>query len=398
MDGSNVVAMEDPANPPGTYDLEGTSAANAASWIVGSPSISSAGGKVTMKFTKNKGDGASVKVNANGNNNIVWAYGDGTAVSTHTNRGNVVVNFASLSSPTQPQPVPRLQRSPCDVGDHRPGRCDFIATTIMVVFVLSPPRQRLALQQAPLSALMLLLASLFAAHLAPRAAAERPFPGPPAVFTSADSLSSSPAPVTGTPSFVTHVRRQLLFERYSCGRSPLKGYTSSKRLASGLVLHWKATSGRKIKVAVVASGAALGGWFAVGWSPKGRMDGSNVVTLENFNSTIGTYDLQGTSAANIAWWYIDSPTISVVGSQVTLEFTKNKGDGASVKVNANGNNNIVWAYGDGTAVSTHTNRGNAVVNFACHPPAVRLAANCGRSFGDKMVLELQCNFALIAIA
>ncbi|GJP54380.1 hypothetical protein CLOM_g13474 [Closterium sp. NIES-68] len=94
MDGSNTVAMEDSANPPAVYDLEGTSAANAATWTVGSPSISTAGGKVTMKFTKNKGDGASVKVRADNNNKIVWAYGDGNTVSAHTNRGSTVVNFA----------------------------------------------------------------------------------------------------------------------------------------------------------------------------------------------------------------------------------------------------------------------------------------------------------------
>ncbi|CAI5476742.1 unnamed protein product [Closterium sp. Yama58-4] len=184
---------------------------------------------------------------------------------------------------------------------------------------------------------MLLLASLFAAHLAPRAAAERPFPDTPAVVTSAE-LSSSAAPVTSTSSLVTHVRRQLLFERYSCGRSRLKGYTSSKRLA-----------------------------------PGGKMDGSNAVAMEDTNNPPAVYDLEGTSAANAASWTVGSPSISSAGGKVTMKFTKNKGDGASVKVNANGNNNIVWAYGDGTAVSTHTDRGNVVVNFACGCPLFR---NC----------------------
>ncbi|CAI5518497.1 unnamed protein product [Closterium sp. Naga37s-1] len=194
----------------------------------------------------------------------------------------------------------------------------------MAASVSSPPsRRRLPFRKPPLPALlalMLLLASLFAAHLAPLAAAERPFPEPSAVVTSADSLSSSSAvPVTSTSSFVTHVRRQLLFERYSCGRSPLKGYTSSKRLASGLVLHWKATSGRKIKAAVVASGAAAGGWFAMGWSPKGKMGGSNAVAMEDSNNPPGTYDLQGTSAANAASWTVGSPSISSAGGKVTMK-------------------------------------------------------------------------------
>ncbi|CAI5958100.1 unnamed protein product [Closterium sp. NIES-64] len=140
------------------------------------------------------------------------------------------------------------------------------------------------------------------------------------------------------------------------GRGGGEGPGGGRGGSRGLVLHWKATSGRKIKAAVVASGAAAGGWFAVGWSPKGKMDGSNAVAMEDSNNPPGVYDLEGTSAANAASWTVGSPSISSAGGKVTMKFIKNKGDGASVKVKANGNNNIVWAYGDGTAVSTHTNR------------------------------------------
>ncbi|CAI5495841.1 unnamed protein product [Closterium sp. Naga37s-1] len=184
-----------------------------------------------------------------------------------------------------------------------------------------------------------------------------------AVATRVEPSSQSPR----APSFATNIRRQLLFGRFSCGRSNLKGYTSKAGLSSGLVLHWKATKGRTIKMAVVASGAKAAGWFAVGFSPNGGMSGSNAIATDSSGSPV-TKDLVGQSSADDAAWTVGSGSISTSSGKVTMKFTKNKGDGASVKVKADNDNNIVWAFGDGDTVSMHNGAGKASINFACGCP------------------------------
>ncbi|CAI5973829.1 unnamed protein product [Closterium sp. NIES-64] len=169
-----------------------------------------------------------------------------------------------------------------------------------------------------------------------------------AVATRVAPSSQSPR----APPFATNIIRRQLFSRFSCGRSNLKGYTSKAGLTSGLVLHWKATKGRTIKMAVVASGAKAAGWFAVGFSPNGGMSGSNAIATDSSGSPV-TKDLVGQSSADDASWTVGSGSISTSGGKVTMKFTKNKGDGASVKVKADNDNNIVWAFGDGDTVSMH---------------------------------------------
>ncbi|GJP45310.1 hypothetical protein CLOM_g4714 [Closterium sp. NIES-68] len=184
------------------------------------------------------------------------------------------------------------------------------------------------------------------------------------VATRVPPSSQSP----GAPSFAKNIRRRLLgFSRFSCGRSGLKGYTSKAGLTSGLTLHWKATKGKTVKLAVVASGAKAAGWFAVGFSPNGNMGGSNVVGTDASGSPV-TKDLVGQSSANDATWTVGSGSITTAGSKVTMKFTKMKGDGASVKVHSQSDNNIVWAYGDGDTVSMHNGAGDASINFACGCP------------------------------
>ncbi|CAI5461368.1 unnamed protein product [Closterium sp. Yama58-4] len=183
-----------------------------------------------------------------------------------------------------------------------------------------------------------------------------------AVATRVAPSSQSPR----APSFATNSRRQL-FSRFSCGRSNLKGYTSKAGLTNGLVLHWKATKGRTIKMAVVASGAKAAGWFSVGFSPNGGMAGSNAIATDSSGSPV-TKDLVGQSSADDASWTVGSGSISTSGSKVIMKFTKNKGDGASVKVKADNDNNIVWAFGDGDTVSVHNGAGKVSVNFACGCP------------------------------
>ncbi|CAI5536964.1 unnamed protein product [Closterium sp. Naga37s-1] len=85
-----------------------------------------------------------------------------------------------------------------------------------------------------------------------------------------------------------------------------------------LVLHWKATKGRTIKMAVVASGAKAAGWFAVGFSPNGGMAGSNAIATDSSGSPV-TKDLVGQSSADDASWTVGSGSISTSGSKVIMK-------------------------------------------------------------------------------
>ncbi|CAI7921540.1 unnamed protein product [Closterium sp. NIES-54] len=85
-----------------------------------------------------------------------------------------------------------------------------------------------------------------------------------------------------------------------------------------LVLHWKATKGRTINMAVVASGAKAGGWFAVGFSPNGGMSGSNAIATDSSGSPV-TKDLVGQSSADDASWTVGSGSITQSGSKVIMK-------------------------------------------------------------------------------
>ncbi|CAI5527943.1 unnamed protein product, partial [Closterium sp. Naga37s-1] len=147
--------------------------------------------------------------------------------------------------------------------------------------------------------------------------------------------------------------RLVLHWKATKGRTIKMAVVASVAKAAGwLVLHWKATKGRTIKMAVVASGAKAAGWFAVGFSPNGGMSGSNAIATDSSGSPV-TKDLVGQSSADDAAWTVGSGSISTSGGKVAMKFTKNKGDGASVKVKADNDNNIVWAFGDGDTVSMH---------------------------------------------
>ncbi|GJP45314.1 hypothetical protein CLOM_g4718 [Closterium sp. NIES-68] len=191
------------------------------------------------------------------------------------------------------------------------------------------------------------------------------------LLASQGAVATRVAPTSTNPhapsQFVANIRRQLLFGRINCGKSGLKGYTSKAALTSGLTLHWKATLGKTVNMAVVATGAKAAGWFSVGFSPNGGMAGSNVVATDSSGSPV-TKDLVGQSSAEDATWTVGSGSITTAGSTVTMKFTKLKGDGASVKVHSQNDNNIVWAYGDGDTVSMHNGRGKASINFACGCP------------------------------
>ncbi|CAI5536431.1 unnamed protein product [Closterium sp. Naga37s-1] len=86
MGGSNVVAYETGTGTASPYDLQGQSAAVAAtSWAPGSLDVTTGKkGGIIIKFTRSAGDGSSVKVHNSGGANIVFAYGPDSNVALHT--------------------------------------------------------------------------------------------------------------------------------------------------------------------------------------------------------------------------------------------------------------------------------------------------------------------------
>ncbi|CAI7800464.1 unnamed protein product [Closterium sp. NIES-53] len=88
-----------------------------------------------------------------------------------------------------------------------------------------------------------------------------------------------------------------------------------------LVLHWRATTGKRLRVAVMARAgteAAAAGWFAVGWSPKGDMDGSNVVAREADSAPIA-YDLSGhDDATESRSWGVQDASVEHTANGVIL--------------------------------------------------------------------------------
>lgn len=161
------------------------------------------------------------------------------------------------------------------------------------------------------------------------------------------------------------IRRQLaLFKR--CDRSLIKGMTSSTKLTSGLVIHWKATSGSTVSAVVRAKkGAAPAeGWYAVGFSPS-SMDGSNVLVWED-GSTLGKYDLSSSDATAATWSFASERLVD--GSKYkSIWFTRTAGDGASTPLKT-GSNTIAWAYRSGawSTDANHDDAGTATVDFSCN--------------------------------
>ncbi|CAI5931341.1 unnamed protein product [Closterium sp. NIES-64] len=168
----------------------------------------------------------------------------------------------------------------------------------------------------------------------PTAASFRPAPPlPPFGPSLANSDVARSSDVAEETHHESEKRRSLLFSR--CSKSGIRGFTSSKRLTGGLFLHWRATTGgskkvklallattslflhwrattkgsekslpsleghtkgsEKVKLALLATTGSLAahGWFSAGWSPDGKMGGSNVIVMDSPSSPPVTADLIG---------------------------------------------------------------------------------------------------------
>ncbi|CAI5977344.1 unnamed protein product [Closterium sp. NIES-64] len=164
-------------------------------------------------------------------------------------------------------------------------------------------------------------------------------------------------------------RRSLLFSR--CSKSGIRGFTSSKRLTGGLFLHWRATTkgSEKVKLALLATTGSLAahGWFSAGWSPDGKMGGSNVIVMDSPSSPPVTADLIGHAVSGSpATWTAADTSVTIINMGIIMKFSRAKGD-AGVPVKLRGRTHIVWAFGLGawSPSGPHVTRGATVVNFSC---------------------------------
>ncbi|CAI5475679.1 unnamed protein product [Closterium sp. Yama58-4] len=96
MGGSNVVAYETGTATASPYDLQGESAAVAAtSWAPGSVDVTTGKkGGIIVKFTRSPNDGSSVKVRNSGGAHVVFAYGPDSNVAMHTDAEHTVADFS----------------------------------------------------------------------------------------------------------------------------------------------------------------------------------------------------------------------------------------------------------------------------------------------------------------
>eukprot|EP00475_Leptophrys_vorax_P023307 TRINITY_DN31897_c0_g1_i1.p1 TRINITY_DN31897_c0_g1~~TRINITY_DN31897_c0_g1_i1.p1 ORF type:complete len:217 (-),score=2.57 TRINITY_DN31897_c0_g1_i1:258-908(-) len=184
---------------------------------------------------------------------------------------------------------------------------------------------------------------------------------PVLLLASASDITVSDAGTSRSPSFS---RRQLFVGRYLCAKSTLAGYTSSRVMTPGMTLHWKATKGDTLEVAVVASKSSVGkGWFGFGWSAMGDMGGSNTVVRQG--STVSAYDLIEQSGFKAATtWEAHSPSVTDDGKNIIMKFSRKVGSG-SITVKNKGLGFVVYAYGSTPTVAKHKKAEDHLVDFSC---------------------------------
>ncbi|CAI7913558.1 unnamed protein product [Closterium sp. NIES-53] len=99
-----------------------------------------------------------------------------------------------------------------------------------------------------------------------------------AVSAHSNEATQSALPSRSASAFPPQLRNVLgAFRR--CQPSSLPGYTTSKSFYGGLTLHWAATTGSTLRLALQAKAGSVSAksWFAIGWTPDGQMGGSDAV-------------------------------------------------------------------------------------------------------------------------
>lgn len=176
----------------------------------------------------------------------------------------------------------------------------------------------------------------------------------------------------------------MLKRMRKCQPSSLPGYSSSVPLYGGLVLHWQASSGSVINLALQAKtkSPAAAGWSSVGWSSTGEMAGSDAVVVGGpAAASPNKYYIGGYTSFSRGAFSLGSPSISRSASDgMVLKFSRSTTDG-KVPVRSSGASSLVWAYGSsawspGAASSQHDGRGTTSVDFSCNACRVFLFKLC----------------------
>ncbi|GJP45826.1 hypothetical protein CLOM_g5171 [Closterium sp. NIES-68] len=158
----------------------------------------------------------------------------------------------------------------------------------------------------------------------------------------------------------------------TCMPSQLTGFTSSRVLKRGLLLHWKPAVGNTIELAVearVGSGAAKG-WIALGFGPTLPGGSADTVVGQTNTAPVATYTITGDEQSQLLRsnsFAIGDATLERSRRRTVIRFTRNGGDGVS-PLKLRGWNNIVWAYdvsGEKTVDFNNRRSGKLAVNLGC---------------------------------
>ncbi|CAI5959104.1 unnamed protein product [Closterium sp. NIES-64] len=114
------------------------------------------------------------------------------------------------------------------------------------------------------------------------------------------------------------------------------------------------------------SAGASGGWFAVGWSPGGKMYPADSVIAHKAGADIGAYTITGYDSSNVVAttaFSLGSPAYSAG----LATFSRTVGTGSKVTF-VNGPMKTIWGYSDGATTSFDGhggNRGSTTIDFSC---------------------------------
>ncbi|CAI5473802.1 unnamed protein product [Closterium sp. Yama58-4] len=151
---------------------------------------------------------------------------------------------------------------------------------------------------------------------------------------------------------------------------------SVKLTADGLfLLHWNVTKKKDGIIAAIEAKAGSGGetgWISIGWTKKAGLMAPADAVVGNLAAAapnnVLAYAMTGKTVAKVkkttAVKLSAKSVVTAADGGKIVKFTR-MGKGGLGPVNYLGNNNMIWAYSDAQAFTSHSNRGGIVVNLAC---------------------------------
>ncbi|GJP53537.1 hypothetical protein CLOM_g12694 [Closterium sp. NIES-68] len=162
----------------------------------------------------------------------------------------------------------------------------------------------------------------------------------------------------------------------ACTASTLAGYAKSVKLtADGLLLfHWNVTKNKNGIVAAVEAKAGSGGetgWISVGWTKKAGMMSPADAVVGNLAAAapnnVLAYSMSGKVLSKIKKTTavkLSAKSVVTSADSTIVKFTRTAKGGVG-PISYTGNNNMIWAFSDAKAFTSHTQRGSILVNLAC---------------------------------